>query len=181
MFISEFKKERLVDTNSIPFERITKTGIQKARTVLAEIRKQIDKKSKLQLKFNQFRRNDKDSENYDTLFFELFTNCCKLSNDYYSLVPTFGFEFEKVPPIDNVHTLEQEEKKIKYLLEFETAKFYLGPCIEKMRSIPLIIFLGLFLVRWLNLMSIAKREIGLRSTCIIQEAWHQEGLKIFSK
>ena len=138
MLKSAFNKERLVDTNSIPFERITKTAILRAQEILAEIRKQVDKKTKLQLKFNQLESTDKDNEKYGKLFFELFTNCCKLSNDYYSLVPTFGFEFEKVPPIDNVHTLEQEENKIKYLQEFETAKsILLGAMYRKTEIHPL--------------------------------------------
>ena len=139
MFKLAYKNERLVDTSSIPFERITKEAIEKAQGILAEIRKQIEKISKLQLNFNQLKsNNDKDTEKYNRLFFELFTSCCKLSNEYYSLVPTFGFEFEKVPPIDNDHILEQEENKMKYLQEFETAKsFLLGAMYRKDEIHPL--------------------------------------------
>ena len=139
MFRSAYKKERLVDNSSIPFERISKEAIEKAQGVLAEIRKQIEKKSKLQVNFNKLKsNNDKDNEKYNKSFFELFTTCCKLSNEYYFLVPTFGFAFEKVPPIDNEHTLEQEENKLKYLQEFETAKsVLLGAMYRKAEIHPL--------------------------------------------
>ena len=119
-------KEKLVDSSSIPFERIDKKAIEKAKAILSEIKHQIEVKTRLQEKIR------KSGHKYEIEVSELFNKCCKLSNQYYCLVPTSGFEFEKVPPIDSEHVLNQEEKKLRYLQEFETAKsILLGAMLRK--------------------------------------------------
>ena len=136
MFRKAYESERLIDTASIPFERITKTAIEKAQSILAEIRKQVEEKSKLLEKLRK--SNEKDNEKLKSAFFLLLTTCCNLSNEYYCLVPTFGFEYEKVPPIDDDRTLKQEENKLKYLQEFETAKsILLGAMYRRQEIHPL--------------------------------------------
>ena len=119
-------KEKLVDSSSIPFEKIDKKAIGKAKAILSEIKHQIEIKATLQKKV----RNS--GHKYENELSDLFNKCCKLSNQYYCLVPTSGFEFEKVPPIDSEHVLNHEEKKLKYLQEFETAKsILLGAMLRK--------------------------------------------------
>lgn len=129
MLKNSYKKEKLVSSDSLPFERITKESVGKAEKVLQEIKEAIDKKERIDAKNCKTEKSEKEKEEEKA---KVLTQLCKLSNHYYSLVPTFGFEFEKVPPIDDQSVFKEEEEKLKYLSEFETSKsILLGAMFRK--------------------------------------------------
>ena len=63
---------------------------------------------------------------------------CDLSSEYYFLVPKEGCEFEKLPPIDEERSLDQEKKRLKTFSEFEISKsIILGAMLRKSEIHPL--------------------------------------------
>ena len=120
-----YMKENLCDLASFPFEQISCEAVKKAEAVLKQISDCISK--------IEFIRNIKNGEEKRELEkYKLSTKIFQLNNEYYSLVPSSGFEYEKVQIIENEYRVKEEERRLKYLQEFGTAKsILLGAMLRK--------------------------------------------------
>ena len=132
MLKKSYWKEKLCDSGNIPFERISGEVISKADTILEEIKPLIAKKEKFQ---------HLDVEKRKTDIYQLgviFERISKLSNEYYFLIPSADFSFEKVPPVDTEDILKSEKNRLKQLGEIELSKsIVVGSMLRKDEIHPL--------------------------------------------
>jgi predicted DNA-binding WGR domain protein len=108
-----------LDVEWMPVSQLKRETLQKARDLLIELKKDIEKKQKLTL-------SSKSIEQQNELKI-LLDSICKTTNEYYTIIPLRGYAEEKLPIIDNEQMLKQQEKNLDDLLELELSyKILLG-------------------------------------------------------
>ena len=136
MLKSAYDDDCDIDTATVPFERIKDDAITEAYKLLDQINPLVKKREKLDAQ-----KYKVEAEKQDAVLLELsevLNKICRLSSEYYFLVPKAGYEFEKVAPIDRTDLLDEEKKRLEYLLEFETSKsMILGAMLKKAEKHPL--------------------------------------------
>ena len=120
MLKNAYKAEANIDTSSVPFERIKEKFILEAKDLLEEMCPLI--KQRQELDSQKYKVEGEDQEKVLQDLNDVLDKICKLTSEYYFLVPREGYEYEKVSPIDNEGMYEEEKKRLNYLLEFETSK-----------------------------------------------------------
>jgi predicted DNA-binding WGR domain protein len=108
------------DTGAVPFGRIRREVVLKARHMLVQMAPLVEQREKLNGK-----KYTVEGEKQDKLLAELAevtSSLCRLSSEYYHIVPKPGFEFERVTPVDSSSELASEEHRLHLILEFEAAK-----------------------------------------------------------
>ena len=109
-----------IDTGAVPFSRIKREVVEKARDMLVEIAPMVQEKEKLDSK--KYEVDGEKQVEILTKLDQVLVKICKLSSEYYHLVPKPDFEFEKASPIDSRTSLDAEKHRLDLLLEFETAR-----------------------------------------------------------
>jgi len=102
-----------LDDSRVPFSRLKKSAITKAKDVLTQIKPLITEKDELALNLLQAGNMEK----YHATLQKIYS----LSNEYFHLIPEAGYSYEKVLPIDNMSRLNDKWKNIVTLLELECA------------------------------------------------------------
>ncbi|GFO49166.1 poly [ADP-ribose] polymerase [Plakobranchus ocellatus] len=112
----------------MPFGRMKRDTLLEARRVLTDISELIDKVAKL--------RNNLTME----LHAEYQSNCeeiAKLTNEYYHLVPIYGFEYETIQPISEKKMLREHTKLLADLMDLQVANtILLGANLRKSEMNP---------------------------------------------
>ena len=126
-----------IDTGAVPFSRIKREVVEKARGMLTEIGPLVEEKEKLDSKKYEV-EGEKQAEVLAKLD-KVLVKICQLSSEYYHLVPKPGFEFERVTPIDSSCSLEEEKHRLNLLLEFETAKALLLGAMLRRKEVRCIL------------------------------------------
>ncbi len=132
-------KEVGIDYESVPFGRIKKDNLIKARDYLQELKPLAKDKSKLETKRWKIPHDDKAKivQVTDELH-DVVEKIATLSTEYFYLMPKRSFEFEKMQPLDSEHTIKEEEDRVSNVLEFEVAeRFILGAQFRKNEVNPL--------------------------------------------
>lgn len=141
MYVNAYKAIG-IDYQAVPFGRIKRDQVLKAKTILEELKKLIANKQSLEIKRNKlnartFDPNCKptDKEKKDVAEGELHKvveKVASLTTDYYYLMPKSGFEFDKLAPIDSEYLWKDEMTRVDHMLEFEVAeRFLLGAQYRK--------------------------------------------------
>ena len=125
-----------IDETCIPFERIKEEVVTRAFNILDQILPLVKKKTKLDAQ--KFKVDDNKHDDVLKQLSDVLDMICRLSSEYYFLVPKDGYEFEKVAPIDSEDSIEEEKKRLSYLVEFETSKsMILGAMLRRTEVHPL--------------------------------------------
>ena len=110
------------------FGRIDRDSLLKAKCILTDdLLPLIKKKDKLESSMDEPAKLQDVVQKISTL-----------SSEYHFLVPQPGFEYERVPPIEYEHQIEEERKNLDYLLDFSyTEKLLLGAMYRRQEKHPL--------------------------------------------
>ncbi|XP_012945468.1 poly [ADP-ribose] polymerase tankyrase [Aplysia californica] len=111
MFEASINKVGL-DTELMPFGRMNRETLLEARRVLTDISELIDKATKL--------RNNLTTQlhaEYQAICEEI----SQLTNEYYHLVPQYGFEYNTIRPISEKKTLRDHTKVLGELMDIQVA------------------------------------------------------------
>ena len=109
MLKSAYDDDCDIDTATVPFERIKDDAIKEAYTLLGQINPLVKKREKLDAQ-----KYKVEAEKQDAVLQELsevLNKICRLSSEYYFLVPKAGYEFEKVAPIDGTDFWWMKKRK----------------------------------------------------------------------
>ena len=103
-------------TNNLPFGRLTTEIFKKGDHILLEIGKLIEEKTKLAEKLN--------TENIDINAQQeaLMEKMAQLSEEFYALVPIYGFQAEKLSPMFTMDDVREKQTVIYNLIQTEFAK-----------------------------------------------------------
>ena len=111
-----------LDVEWMPVSQLKRETLQKARDLLIELKKDIEKKQKLTLD-NQRSKSIEQQNELKIIMDSIY----KHTNEYYTIIPLRGYAEEKLPIIDNEQMLKQQEKNLDDLLELELSyKILLG-------------------------------------------------------
>ena len=137
MIKTAFSSFGKVDTDSLPFGRIDRESLLKARTILVDI---IEPSIKAKDKLGYNVDNDKSAK-----FQDLMQKISTYSSEYFFLVPSDGYAYEKVPPIENEWDLKEQKQRLEYLIDISyTEKLLLGAMYKRREIHPLdYIYAGL--------------------------------------
>ena len=130
MIKSAFASFGKVDQTSMPFGRIDRDNLLKARSILIDILEPaIKQKEKI-----QYTSDEKSTAKYQGIM----ENICAQSSEYHYLVPSENYAFEKLPPIEHTHELEEQKQRLEYLLDMSyTEKVLLGAMFKRKEVHPL--------------------------------------------
>ncbi|XP_071745182.1 uncharacterized protein [Lepeophtheirus salmonis] len=118
-----------IDDHVIPFGQISRTNIQKAKTLLEEIQTLMLEKKGL---------NDINDEPSKTRLHDIYADIQNKSNEYFYLMPKRNVSNTKIVPILTEFVLQSEIRITSYLLEFEFAeRVLLGAQYRKKEINPL--------------------------------------------
>ena len=174
MLKQSYWKEKICDSGNIPFEQIDREALGKAEAILDEIKPLIEKKVELEEK--RFETSDLTEDKTKSILTELgpiLHKISSLSNEYYFLVPSADFSFEKVPPVDSDKVLKKEQKRMKQLTEMELSKsVVLGSMLRKDEIHPLD-----YIFNSLNVDIEMLEENCLESQLILQYLYNSRGLR----
>ena len=139
MLKQSYWKEKICDSGNIPFEQIDREALNKAEAILEEIKPLIEKKVELDNKrLENLELTEDKTKSIQAELEQVYQRISSLSNEYYFLVPSADFSFEKVPPVDSDKMLKQEQKRIKQLTEIELSKsVVLGSMLRRTEIHPL--------------------------------------------
>ena len=104
-----------LDIEWMPVSQLKPAIIRRAREILAKLKETIEAKDKLQLIIQQSLSTETDQL---THFVETI---CKLTNEYYTLIPLQGYGYGSLPIIDNKTMVKSQEQKLNDILELEIA------------------------------------------------------------
>ncbi|XP_074658150.1 poly [ADP-ribose] polymerase tankyrase-like [Tubulanus polymorphus] len=102
-----------IDEDYMPFGKIKKEALLKAREILEHIKP-------LQEKIAHHHRQETQKLTREECH-QIYEEIAKLSNDYYHLVPTNNYEYTTVRPLTNDSLIRDQVRKITNLLELEQA------------------------------------------------------------
>ena len=105
-----------LDVEWMPVSQLKPTILQKAREILVQLKTDIQAKDKLQLAVQQ--SADEVEKHQLQLLLE---SICKLTNEYYSIIPLQGYGAARLPMIDSEKTVKAQEQKLEDILELELA------------------------------------------------------------
>ena len=139
MLRQAFSHEIDIDSSCIPFGRIDRTVVEKAKELLEKIKSKVEKREKIEAT-----KYTKANTNFDELG-RITEELCEMSSEYYHLVPKEELEYEKLSPIDSLDTLREEMQRMNYILEFEFSEaLLLGAMYRRTETHPLdYIYAGL--------------------------------------
>jgi hypothetical protein len=105
----------------MPVSQLKPETLQKARDILVKLKETIKEKEKLKLRIQQSASTTEQSidpiqKNELKL---LLDSVCKLTNEYYTIVPLQGYGNEKLPVIDNETAVTAQEQKLYDIFELE--------------------------------------------------------------
>ena len=167
MLKKSYWKEKVCDSGNIPFERISGEVINKADRILDEIEPLIKEKERF---------NDLDFEKKKTNISQLgdiLERISKLSNEYYFLVPSADFSFEKVPPVDKEQVLKDEKRRLRQLRDVEVSKsVVLGSMLRRHEIHPLD-----YIFSSLNCHVETLEEDCLETRVILQYLYNSRGMR----
>ena len=124
-----------IDTGAVPFGRIRREVVVKAKDLLAQLVPLITKKEKLDT--DKYRVEGEKQEAVLVQLGEVVADICRLSTEYFYLVPKPGAEFERLCPVDSSHSLTAEQQRLSLLLDFEAAKsLLLGAMLRRSKVSP---------------------------------------------
>ena len=174
MLKQSYWKEKICDSGNIPFELIDREALSKAEAILDEIKPLIEKKEKLtEKRFGNLELEEDKAKSILAELGQVLQRISTLSNEYYFLVPSADFSFERVPPIDSDNILKQEKKRIKQLTEIELSKsVVLGSMLRKDEIHPLD-----YIFHSLNCNIDMLEENCLESQLILQYLYNSRGLR----
>ena len=104
-----------LDIEWMPVSQLKPALLQRAREILGELKENIEAKDKLQLIIQQSLSTDTDQLKL------LLESICKLTNEYYTLIPLQGYGDGRLPMIDNKIIVKIQEQKLDDILELELA------------------------------------------------------------
>ncbi|CAF1971897.1 unnamed protein product [Rotaria magnacalcarata] len=119
-----------LDVEWMPISQLRPETLQKARDILVQLNKDIEQKEKLKLTIQQSQctepKEKVESETQQTIndvqkseFKCLLDSICKLTNEYYTIIPLQGYGDERLPMIDSVQAVKVQEQKLDDLVELE--------------------------------------------------------------
>ena len=130
MIKSAFARFGKVDQTLMPFGRIDRDNLLKARLILIDkLEPSIKQKEKI-----HYASDEKSTAKYQVIM----ENICAQSSEYHYLVPSEEYAFEKLPPIEHSHELEEQKQRLEYLLDMSyTEKVLLGAMYKRKEVHPL--------------------------------------------
>ena len=112
-----------LDVEWMPVSQLKPSILQKARDILVQLKNHIQEKDKLKLTIQQSiciePEENQDSDIRKNQFKHLLNSICKLTNEYYSIIPLQGYGDERLPMIDNEMNVKAQEQKLDDILELE--------------------------------------------------------------
>ena len=103
-----------LDVEWMPVSQLKPVLLQKAREILGQLKTEIQAKDKLKLAVQQ---SDDDSDKCQLKL--LLESICKLTNEYYSIIPLQGYGAQRLPIIDTEMAVKGQEQKLEDILELE--------------------------------------------------------------
>ncbi|CAF3593781.1 unnamed protein product [Rotaria socialis] len=119
-----------LDVEWMPISQLRPETLQKARDILVQLKTDIEQKEKLKLAIQQVQCTEKN-ENVESKTHEsnndvqksefkcLLDSICKLTNEYYTMIPLQGYGNERLPMIDSEQAVKEQEQKLDDLVELE--------------------------------------------------------------
>jgi predicted DNA-binding WGR domain protein len=115
-----------LDIEWMPVSQLKPESLQKARDILVELKKNIEEKEKLKLTIQQsiFLENKSETEqSIDPIQRNqlklLLDSICKLTNEYYTIIPLQGYGYERLPIIDSEQAVKAQEQKLYDIFQLE--------------------------------------------------------------
>ncbi|CAF4352319.1 unnamed protein product, partial [Rotaria sp. Silwood2] len=123
-------KKTQLDIEWMPISQLRPETLQKARDILAQLKKDIKQKEKLKLTIQQFQCTEQKEKiepetqlSIDDVqkseFKCLLDSICKLTNEYYTIIPLQGYGNERLPIIDSEQAVKAQEQKLDDIIELE--------------------------------------------------------------
>ncbi len=132
MYMEEYRRLGS-DIQSVPFGRIKREKVEKAKEILIELTRWIKDKRQI-----EYKRYTNSSEALQVRLFDCLEEIFRLSSEYYHLMPKKGFEYVRLSPIDNDQIHRQELDRVNYTLDLESAeRLLLGAQYRKKEINPL--------------------------------------------
>ncbi|CAF1343422.1 unnamed protein product [Rotaria magnacalcarata] len=111
-----------LDIEWMPVSQLNRVTLQKARDLLVQIKRALDKKQELNLDAQKSKTTEQQNELKSVL-----ESIYKYTNEYYTIIPLRGFADGKLPIIDKEDIVKKQEKIIDDLIELELSyKIFLG-------------------------------------------------------
>ena len=165
-----------LDIEWMPVSELKPETLHRARELLAELRTTIEEKEKLKLTIQQsiFLENKSEQTEQQPIdpiqkdqLKRLLDSICKLTNEYYSLIPLQGYGYEKLPMIDTVQAVKTQEQKLDDIFELELSyKILLAAQANLNRMSPID-----YLYRSINCQFEAMNENDLDFQLILRYIW----------
>ncbi|CAF3379069.1 unnamed protein product [Rotaria sp. Silwood1] len=151
-----------LDVEWMPVSQLNRETLHKARDLLIQIKKNLEKVQELNLEMQ--RTKSIEQQNELKLVLEIIYKC---TNEFYSIIPLRGYADEKLPIIDNEAILRQKEKIIYDLLELELSyKIFLGAQANLKNISPLD-----YLYKSMNCQFEAMNKDDIDSQLILRYIW----------
>ncbi|CAF0863254.1 unnamed protein product [Adineta ricciae] len=158
---SNINKTQL-DVEWMPVSQLKRESLQKARDLLLELKKDIEKKQELALALQHPKPTEQQNE-----LKAILESIYRRTNEYYSIVPLRGYADEKLPVIVDEQQLKQQEKVLDDLLELELSyKMLLAAQAHWKTTSPLD-----YLYRSMNCQFEAMNKDDMDSQLILRYIW----------
>jgi predicted DNA-binding WGR domain protein len=151
-----------LDMEWMPVSQLKRETLQKARDLLIQLKKNIERKQELSLEMQRGKTIEQQNE-----FKALLESIYKHTNEYYTIIPLRGYVDEKLAIIDDEHTLKQQEKILDDLFELELSyKMLLGAQANLTNISPLD-----YLYKSINCQFEAMNKDDIDSQLILRYIW----------
>ncbi|UJR15954.1 hypothetical protein I4U23_002874 [Adineta vaga] len=151
-----------LDVEWMPVSQLKCDTLRKARDILLELKKNIEKRNELTLALQRMKPIEQQNE-LKTVLDAIYRH----TNEYYTIVPLRGYADEKLPVIENENQLKQQEKILDDLVELELSyKILLGAQANLRTISPLD-----YLYRSMNCQFEAMNKDDIDSQLILRYIW----------
>ena len=151
-----------LDVDWMPVSQLKRERLQKARDILIQIKKDLDKQQQLTLTRSRAKTPGQQAE-----LQAILESIYKHSNEYYSIVPLRGYLDAKLSVINNENELKNQEKILDDLSELELSyKILLGAQAHRQRIAPVD-----YLYRSINCQFEAMNKDDIDSQLILRYIW----------
>ena len=115
-----------LDIEWMPVSQLKPETLQRARELLTELKTKIEEKEKMKLTIQQSTFLENSTETNPTIdpiqkdqLKLLLDSICKLTNEYYSIIPLQGYGYDRLPIIDSEQAVQAQEQKLEDIFELE--------------------------------------------------------------
>ena len=176
--IQTYLRKIQLDIEWMPVSQLKPETLQRARDLLAELKQIIEEKEKLKLTIQKSTFTE-ENENLEAKTERpldptrknelklLLDSICKLTNEYYTIIPLKGYGYEKLPMIDDEEAVNAQERKLDDIFELELSyKILLAAQASLHRMSPLD-----YLYKSVNCQFEAMNQNDIDSQLILRYIW----------